>query len=104
FSPTPKTESIRYHAASAAAASATGNWLSVSSRLVSRTQSKTTRQAADTFRSSSSAAENVSANLESADAVALPATSRSLARHSSSRASDVRAAVNPSSVKLNVSR
>ena len=53
---------------------------------------------------SSKAAENSVINAASAVAVAFPAMSRSLPRHSSSRASAVRPARNPSRVKLKDSR
>ena len=108
-----RTESILSHAAKCC-----GCILQLSSEfsrnaicLLSRIHSKTTPHAAETFKSSSSAAGKLLRNSQAIDVVASAKLQMyrqqfraSLPTHSSIRASAVRAPSKPSSVKLNVSR
>ena len=69
----PKTATIFSHAANPAAACSGRIWPDAASRLFSRTHSKIAPQAAETLKSSSSAAVNWRSRFSSGGAVALPA-------------------------------
>ena len=105
--PMPSTSSTRRQSASRAADSAAPSVPPANAALVSRTQSKTTAQALDTLRSSSSASPKAATKGEST-AVDVPVDdpdrSANWAIVASRRARAARAASRPSSVKLKVSR
>ena len=115
FVPMPRTEStfVPRGQRSCWRQLATQGIFAPSRRFISRTHSNTAAQAAEMFKSSSSAAVKSLAIvgscrrcrcLDRGSGDRYQPTSRSLPRHSSIRASAVRAPCKPSSVKLNVSR